>query len=163
MVAVRGVKTKSNLPQTEMLKWNLRKAAVEFGTTADTLKKSLNRVSQEPDADGLYTTGQLVQALFGQLHTEKVRYQRALAEKVEMENSVAKANLLDRKALAASFAELADALKGAVLTSGMPREACENFLHNLATWPIRVQTVADKQSKFRNGKRPEPEEDEVEG
>jgi hypothetical protein len=158
-----SVQTRSNLPQNEPLKWNLRKAAAEFGTTADTLKKSLNRVSQEPDADGLYTTGQLVQSLFGQLHTEKIRYQRAIAERVEMENAVARADVLNRVELTRSFGEMADAMKQAVLNSGMPREACENFLHNLATWPLRLQTVADKQTKSRNGKRLKSGEDGEEG
>ena len=55
--------TKSNLPQNEPLRWNLRKAAVEFGTTVDTLKKSLNQISAVPDSDGLFSTAQLVQGL----------------------------------------------------------------------------------------------------
>jgi hypothetical protein len=37
-----SVQTKSNLPQHEALRWNLRKAAIELGTTSDTLKKRLN-------------------------------------------------------------------------------------------------------------------------
>ena len=49
--------SKNNLPQDVPLRWNLRKAAIEFGTTVDTLKKSLNQISAEPDQDGLYTTG----------------------------------------------------------------------------------------------------------
>jgi hypothetical protein len=36
------VSTKSNLPQNEPLKWNLKKTAVEFGTTVDALKKSFS-------------------------------------------------------------------------------------------------------------------------
>src|SRR5215472_11958722 len=134
--------TKSNVPQDVPLKWNLRKAAVEFRSTPDTLKKSLNQTSATPDADGLYTTAQLVEALFGQLHVEKVRYQRALAEKVELENAVTTGSVLNKAALQSSFAELADALQQSVLNSNLPRGAKENFLHNLATWPLRLQTVA---------------------
>jgi hypothetical protein len=153
-----SVQTKSNLPQNVPLRWNLRKAAVEFGTTADTLKKTLNRVSQEPDADGLYTTGQLVTSLFGQLHTEKVRYQRALAERVEMENAVAKANLLDRVSIMAGLAALADALKSAVTTSNLDRQSQEDFLRNLATWPVILTNVAKRQTKLRRAKNGEEED-----
>jgi hypothetical protein len=155
------VSTKSNVPQNEPLRWNLRKAAVEFRSTPDTLKKSLNQTSATPDKDGLYTTAQLVEALFGQLHVEKVRYQRALAEKVELENSVMTASVLNKAALQSSFAELADALQGSVLDSDLPREAKENLLHNLATWPLRLETVARNQSRFRRAKNGE-EEDESE-
>jgi len=35
------VSTKSNVPQHEALKWNIAKAATEFGVSRDTLKKAL--------------------------------------------------------------------------------------------------------------------------
>jgi hypothetical protein len=156
--------SKSNVPQDEPLKWNLRKAATEFSTTVDTLTKALNRISEGPDENGLFTTAQLIQAQFGQLHVEKVRYQRALAERVELENSVAKANLLDRASIMQGLAALADALVSAVKTSNLDRPSQETFLQNLATWPVVVKDVADRQTKRRprrsNG---ETEKDESEG
>jgi hypothetical protein len=61
-----SVRSKSNLPQHEALRWNLSKAAIEFSTTSDTLKKSLNRISASPDEDGLFST-----AVRAQLESEK--------------------------------------------------------------------------------------------
>jgi hypothetical protein len=95
--------TKSNVPQDAPLRWNLRKAAVEFGTTVDTLKKSLNQISAEPDADGLYTTGQLIQARYGQLYQEKLRVQRETADRIALENQNTRAEVLNRAALMAGF------------------------------------------------------------
>jgi hypothetical protein len=145
-----SVQTKSNLPQHEPLKWNLRKAAVEFGTTVDTLKKSLNQISAEPDVDGLYTTGQLIQARFGELHQEKVRTQRALAEKLELENSITKGNTLNRSELAKGFAAIADAISARIMASGeLSREAREDILRDLSSIPVVIADVARKQSRLR--------------
>ena len=88
--------TKSNLPQNEPLRWNLRKAAVEFGTTVDTLKKSLNQISAEPDVDGLYTTAQLIRARYGELHQERLRVQRETADRIALENEITRGETLSR-------------------------------------------------------------------
>ena len=88
--------TKSNVPQDAPLRWNLRKAAVEFGTTVDTLKKSLNQISAEPDVDGLYTTGQLIRARYGELHQERLRVQRETADRIALENAITRGETLSR-------------------------------------------------------------------
>jgi hypothetical protein len=48
---IMGRTTKSNLP----LKWNVEKAAAEFGLSNMTLRKALNKTSAAPDQDGVYT------------------------------------------------------------------------------------------------------------
>jgi len=45
--------SKSNLPQDVPLKWNVEKAAQEFGLSIMTLRKALNKNSAAPDQDGL--------------------------------------------------------------------------------------------------------------
>jgi hypothetical protein len=64
--------SKSNLPQNVPLRWNVEKAATEFGVARNTLKKALNQNFITPDADGLYTTRQLCEGLFGSMHAEKL-------------------------------------------------------------------------------------------
>ena len=76
---------------------------------------------------------------------------------------MAKANVLDKRALTSSFAELADALKQAVMNSDLDRQAKENFLHNLATWPLRLETVARNQTRLCGAKNRQAEADEGEG
>jgi hypothetical protein len=93
----------------------------------------------------------LIEALFGELRAEKVRTQKQLTRKLELENAITTAAVLNRAALQESFAALADALGQAVDNSDLPREACENFLHNLSTWPLRLEEVATRQSKLRTG------------
>jgi hypothetical protein len=148
-----SVQTKSNVPQHEPLRWNLRKAAVEFSTTSDTLKKSLNQISASPDADGLFSSQQLVQALYGELHFEKVRTQRALARKLELENDITTASVLNRAEVERVFAAIADAIKTRVMSSHLDRREKEDILNDIAALPIVLREVAYAQTRLRRGKR----------
>jgi hypothetical protein len=148
------------------LKWTVEAAGREFKLAQNTVRKILHQGDAKPDATGCYSTEQICACLYGDLRAERLRKERELVRKYRLENEATEGNLLDRAALTASFAELADAMKQAVMHSGMPREACENFLHNLATWPLRLETVARRQSKLsrkRNGQKPEADEDGDEG
>ena len=143
-----SVHTKSNLPQHEALRWNLRKASVELGTTSDTLKKRLNQISASPDSDGLFSTLQLVRALFGELHQEKIRTQSALAQKLELENAVTTGSFVNRSELMKTLAQIADAMVHRIMVSELPREAKEDLLKNLSGIPL----VLTGQSRLpRNG------------
>ena len=159
-----SVHTKSNVPQTEPLRWNLRKAAIEFSTTSDTLRKSLNQISASPDSDGLFSTPQLVQALYGQLHVAKVRTQRALARKLELENAITTASVLNRAELVKAMAAIADAFVSRVMAvQGLSRQEKEDLLKELSSWPIVLEDVAHRQSRLpARGKRRHHEEDESE-
>jgi hypothetical protein len=72
-----GRATRSNVPAAA-LRWRAERAAVEFGLTTNTLRKALNKDSARPDSDGLYTTQQIIGALYGALHQEKLRTQRQM-------------------------------------------------------------------------------------
>jgi hypothetical protein len=154
--------TKSNVPQHEVLKWNIAKASVEFGVSRDTLRKALNERSVAADSDGLYSTAGIVEGLYGSMHIERLKTQAEVTEKLRIQNMVSRGELLNKDALTRAFSELADALSSAVmLDRGLSRESKEAFLYNLSTWTVRLEGVAKRQTRF-NGKRPEPEEDESE-
>jgi hypothetical protein len=158
-----SVTTKSNLPQHEPLKWNLRKAAVEFGTTVDTLKKSLNQISAEPDENGLYTTGQLIRARFGELYQEKLRVQRETADRIALENEITRGETLNRAELMKGFAAVADAIQSRIMSCNeLPLTARQDILRDLASIPVIVADTARKQSRFRGAKNGRAEEDQGE-
>ena len=154
-----SVHTKSNLPQHEALRWNLRKASVELGTTSDTLKKRLNQISASPDSDGLFSTLQLVRALFGELHQEKIRTQRALAQKLELENAVTTGSFLNRSELLKGLAQIADAMVSRIMASELSRSAKEALLRDLSSIPLVLKDVAHAQSRLLNGKSEENQSD----
>jgi hypothetical protein len=80
------VSTKSNLPRHEALKWNIAKAATEFGVSRDTLRKALNERSVLADSDGLFSTARIVEGLFGSMHIDRLKTQREITERYTLEN-----------------------------------------------------------------------------
>jgi hypothetical protein len=54
--------------------------------THNTLRKSLNKNSAQADADGLYSTKQVIDAVFGGLADEKLATQRQLTSGVAVQN-----------------------------------------------------------------------------
>jgi len=79
--------------------------------------------------------------------------------KYQLENETTEANLLDRAALMAGFAQVADAMVHRIMASELSREAKEDLLRDLAGIPIVVENVADKQSRYRGAKNRPAEED----
>jgi hypothetical protein len=159
----RVSKLKTNVPQAP-LRWSVERASIEFSKTSHTLRRALAKNSATPDADGLYSTRQICDAVFGSLADERLLTQKQLTKKLELENAITEASVLDKKSLQAGFAALADALVSVVMIDqNMTRESKENFLHNLASWPIILEDVAKRQTRLRrngNGKTPEDGESE---
>jgi hypothetical protein len=53
----------------------------------------------------------------------------------------------------AGFAQLADALSDVIMSDrNLSRESKEDFLRKLASWPVIVDNVAQRQSKLRRSK-----------
>jgi hypothetical protein len=111
---------------------------------------------------GRSTTRQITDAVFGGLSEEKLLTQRQLTRRYELDNQIVEACVLNGAELEKTLGELADALKQAVMNSALDREAKENFLFNLATWPLRLKTVARAQTKLarRNGQAADEGESE---
>ena len=156
------VSTKSNVPQHEALKWNIAKAATEFGVSRDTLKKALNERSVAADSDGLYSTSQIVEGLYGSMHIERLKTQREITKKYSLENAVTVGSLLNRDALAQGLAAIADAITSRIMVAQeLSRATKEDLLKDLSSIPVVIADVARKQSRFRDGKnRPVESADE---
>ena|SRR5215472_2871457 len=155
-------RTRSNVPKAA-LKFAVERAAIEFGTTSQTLRKALNKASIRADADGLFTTAQIVTALFGEMHQEKLKTQRELTRKHALANAVAEASLLDRAALSAAFATLADGIVARIMSATeLPREVREDILRDIASWPLALDEVGARQTRLprrRNGARSDDDDD----
>jgi hypothetical protein len=156
--------SRSNLPQDVPLKWNVEKAAAEFGVSMMTLRKALNKTSATPDQDGLYTSRQIAGAVYGgALSEEKLRTQRQLTRKLELENEITEGNVLNRAALSKAFAAIADAFVSRVMSvQGLSRQEKEDLLKDLSSWPLALQEVAHAQSRLPRGNGKRPKEDQSE-
>ena len=96
----------------------------------------------------------------GALYEEKLRTQRQLIRKLELENQITTASVLNLDALSAGFAQLADALSSVVMSDpNLDRKSKEDFLRNLSNWPLILDGVANRQSKLARGNGQIAEED----
>jgi hypothetical protein len=117
-----------------------------------TLRKALNRNSAEPDANGLFTTRQIAGAAYGRaLSEEKLRTQRQIARKLELENAVTTASVLNRAEMMRALALISDAMTSRILAANIDRAVKEDLLQNLGSLPLVLQDVAHAQSRLLRG------------
>jgi hypothetical protein len=155
-----GVQTRSNVPQTEPLRWNLKKAAIEFRISKDTLRKNLNQVSATPGEDGCYSTEQITGAVFGDLYNARLRVENERYERLRLENEFRRGEQLDKHELTRCFDEISDAISSRVMSiHELSREVKQDILRELSRSATIILEVSDRQTKHRtNG--PSEEEDE---
>jgi hypothetical protein len=154
---IMGRITKSNLPQDIPLRWNVEKGAAEFGLSIMTLRKSLAKTSATPDQDGLFTTRQIAGAVYGDaLSEEKLRTQRQLTRKLELENAITEGNVLNRQALSKTFALIADAISTRIMSATeIPRSVREDLLREISTWPLALEEARHAQTRLPRGNHPD--------
>jgi hypothetical protein len=141
--------TKSNVPQAA-LRWSIQRAGIEFGLMSQTLRKSLAKTSATPDAHGLFTTKQIIAAIYGAFDQEKLATQKELTRKYRIANAIAEASVLGRGELTRVFATIADAISTRIMSAAeIPRAVREDILREIATWPLAVQETAHRPKPAR--------------
>jgi hypothetical protein len=136
------------------LRWNVERAGIEFGLTSQTLRKSLAKTSATPDADGLFSTKQIIAAIYGAFDQEKLATQKQLTRKYEIANAIAEASVLDRAELSRVLGVIADAVSTRIMSATeIPREVREDVLREIATWPLALEEVSHKQSALPRRRR----------
>ena len=138
----------TNLPRNQRLKWTVEIAAREFGPSIPTLRKLLNKSGVVADKDGLYTTTQITTAIYDSMSVEKLLTQRQLRKRLELENAITEATVLDRSALATRFATIADAMVHRIMASELSRPAKDDLLRELSEIPVTISDVAARQSRL---------------
>jgi hypothetical protein len=145
--------SRSNLPQHEPLRWNVETAAVEFGLSEMSLRKALAQNSTRGDEAGLYSTKEIREAVYGDLHSEKILTQRQLTRRYELNNRIVEGAYVDRVELMRLFASVADAMVSRVRASNLDRMAQDDLLTELSRIQPGVDNIAASQSKLpRDGR-----------
>jgi hypothetical protein len=135
------------------LRWSIDAAAPEFGMGVNTMRKLLNQASIAPGEDGCYATAQLLSAIYGRMHEEKLRTQEQLTRKYALENAITEGSYLDRAELSKGLALIADAMCAIISNSNLSREAQEDLRKELAGIEIICEDVARAQSRLPRGQR----------
>jgi hypothetical protein len=133
-----GRQTKSNVPPAA-LRWSVERAGIEFGVSSNTLRKSLGKNSATPDQDGLFSTAQIVTALYGALHQEKLRTQRQVADRITLENEITRAEVLNPTELMRVLAMISDAKSSRIMAADVPRSVKDDLLTDLGSVPLVLE------------------------
>jgi hypothetical protein len=141
-------KSKSNLPQNETLRWNIDVAGREFGLASPTVRKALNKSGAIPNKDGLYTTRQLIGAIFGAIDLEKLRTQEQITKKYQLDNTIVEASVVNKAALMKVLSAVADAMVSRIRASELSRQAQDDLLLNLSSIPIAIHETARAQTRL---------------
>ena len=124
-----------------------------------TLRKALSQASITSDESGCYSTSEICAAIFGSMHQEKLATQREIRRKLELENAITTAGVLDRVELEKGLAVVADAMVHRIRASGLDRSAQEDLLKELAGIAVIFENVARGQTRLRGAKNGAVEED----
>ena len=142
----------SNIP-VEPLRWSIERAAPEFKLAEMTLRRQLGSIGARPDAGGCFSTAQITEALFGDLHAERVRLTRAQCRKVALHNAITTGTVVDRSMLMAGLAAIADAMVSRIRASNLDRLAQDDLLKELAGVGTVLEGVIKEQSKLSRGRQ----------
>ena len=142
------------------LKWTVESVGREFKLAATSAQKILHQGGAEPAADGTYTTAQVCECLFGNLHAQKVLKEKELVRKYANENRIIEGAYLDKVELMKVFSQVADEMKYLIMAcTEMPQNVREDVLHALASIPIGVKGVVERQTRLprrsKNGREEE--------
>ena len=155
MAAVQ--RPRGNVPRA-VLRWTIERGANEFKIAPSTLKKVLRQAGIEPDEGGCFPTRAICEALFGDLHGQRVQKERELVRRYTLENQITEGAFLNRSELMRGLAMIADAMTSRIMSANIPRNAKEDILTDLAGIPLILKNVAQAQTKLRrsgNGSRSE--------
>lgn len=78
----------------ETIRWTKQKAATEFGLDSKTLTTRLRAEGIEADKDGRFSTQQICAAVFGDMYGQRLRLTREQADKLSIENSASRRELV---------------------------------------------------------------------
>jgi hypothetical protein len=143
------------------LRWSIEAISREFKLASNTVRKIMHQGGAEP-AGGTYSTTQVCECLFGNLHAEKIRKERELVRKYSNENRIVEGSYLDKVELLKVFSAIADEMTYRIQASGLTREEKSDLQHSLASVPLDVEDVAKRQSKLRGTKNGQAEQEQGE-
>jgi hypothetical protein len=112
--------------------------------TDDTLRKKLKACEETPDENGLYTTQQVVGALYGDSSRERIRETKERADNWRLKNDILRGELLPKSLLVPALENIFIIIVQLIQASSLSALEKKDLLANIASWPVVVQNVAAK-------------------
>lgn len=105
-------------------------------------------------------TNQQARADIISLNAERLRTQRELTERLQLENAITRGDVLRKRELMTRLSVIADAAKSRLMAvTSLEREAKEDILRDIATWPLALKETQHAQTPNESGggkKEPKP-------
>jgi len=135
-------------------KWSLNKIAEETGYARQTIKNKMVAANIEPDAEGFYTTRQMLAAVAGDYHAEKTRMTSAQADLAEMERDERARLLIPSDVVATVWTDALTGLRSIVMAADIPKVTRAQLIKQLQEIPI---------GDYKETTAPDSDEDPADG
>jgi phage terminase Nu1 subunit (DNA packaging protein) len=134
----------SNLP-IESLRWNAPKICSEFGVSRDTWMRraKVAGITADP-TDQCYSTEQIVSALFGDLHNERLRLIKGRREEQDMRVDQMRGELVNRNEVRKSLEILFTTIAQIISASDLTKRDKDELLNNISGWEAREEDATKK-------------------
>jgi phage terminase Nu1 subunit (DNA packaging protein) len=148
----------------DSLRWSIDAASREFGVSKDWVKKRLIEVNEPSNPkDKCFSTAQIVKAIFGDIHGERLRETKEKADNWALKNAVMRGELLDRSSILRGMEHIITSTARLIDASSLSKTEKTDLRNTIATWPVVVRGVAERQSHEialgKNGKEGGSEEE----
>ena len=117
---------------TGPIRWTLHKACAEFVINRKTLERRIAEASIIAGEDGCYSTQQIMEAITGDIHGERLLKTRAERESVELKNARIRRELVSAAEVSRCMAGTIILIRQEILGSVLPEDTKHSVLRHLA-------------------------------
>jgi hypothetical protein len=129
------------------IRWSIEWAAKEFRVNPRTLRAKLSQQGILPGEDKQYSTEQITAAIYGDLHTERLRLVRAQRERIQQQIDENSGRLVDSDRFFLEYSGIFSAIRQHVLASDLSDAEKAGLLAELRNDVLYAKPVEAEEAK----------------
>ncbi len=120
-------------PTIESIRWTPGRAAEEFRVGYKLVTGGLKKSGELAGEDGCFSTIQVANAIYGDMHKQKLRLATEAADAKALANDEARGRLVDKPDLLTRFQTVFAEMKGRILNSELSQDRKDALLNSIAS------------------------------